>query len=125
MQTRVRPASSSSRAPCATFSWPGATRKAGLEVISEDYIQHNTEIGDGRKAVADMLRRDDPRLVNLQIHRLCAQENFVAVLSEAILGDSPYAQGDLFRVDHGMIVEHWNLAEAIAPKEKWANTGKF
>ena len=33
--------------------------------------------------------------------------------------------GDLFRIEDDVIAEHWRVAEAIAPQENWANTGKF
>lgn len=33
---------------------------------------------------------------------------------------------DLFRFYEGMIVEHWDTIEAIAPREEWKNeNGKF
>ncbi|MGI9613383.1 MAG: nuclear transport factor 2 family protein [Acidimicrobiales bacterium] len=103
----------------------GGDREAGLDVISDDYIQHNAEVGDGREAFADLVRAENTPLVYRHIHRVCASGDFVAVLSEATFDGKPYAQGDLFRVERGMIAEHWDVAEAIAPREEWANTGKF
>ena len=103
----------------------GGDREAGLAVIAEDYTQHNAEVGDGRQALAEMLGQQPVRLVYERIHRVCAQGNFVAVLSEATFDGRPYAQGDLFRVENGQIVEHWDVAEPIAPSEEWANSGKF
>ena len=33
---------------------------------------------------------------------------------------------DLFRLDDGMLVEHWDTIEAIAPRSEWKNdNGKF
>ena len=33
---------------------------------------------------------------------------------------------DLFRLDRGKIVEHWDTIEAIAPRSEWKNeNGKF
>ncbi|MGI9616899.1 MAG: nuclear transport factor 2 family protein [Acidimicrobiales bacterium] len=103
----------------------GGDREAGLDVISDDYIQHNAEVGDGRSAFAEKVRAENSPLVYQQIHRICANGDFVAVLSEATFDGRPYAQGDLFRVEKGLIAEHWDVAEAIAPEEEWANTGKF
>ena len=103
----------------------GGDREAGLAVIAEDYVQHNAEVPDGRDALADLVRQDPTPLVYEKIHRVCAQGNFVAVLSEASFGSVRYAQGDLFRVEDSLIVEHWDGAEVIAPHADWANSGKF
>lgn len=104
---------------------PGGDRQVGLSAIAEDYIQHNPEVGDGREQLAALLAEDPVPLVYERIHRVCAQGNFVAVLSEATFDGAPYAQGDLFRIEDGRIVEHWDAAEAIAPEEEWVNSGKF
>ena len=78
-----------------------------------------------RGSIERMLAQDPVPLVYREIHRVCAQGNFVAVLSEVALDGAPYAQGDLFRVDDDMIVEHWSGAELVAPRADWANSGKF
>jgi predicted SnoaL-like aldol condensation-catalyzing enzyme len=41
------------------------------------------------------------------------------------LGRCPSAQADLFRIEDGLVVEHWNAAEPIGPKSEWVNSGKF
>lgn len=104
---------------------PGGDRQIGLSALAEDYIQHNPEVGDGRDQLTALLAADPDRLVYQRIHRVCAEGNFVAVLSEATFGGTAYAQGDLFRIEHAHIVEHWDVAEPIAPREEWANSGKF
>ena len=32
---------------------------------------------------------------------------------------------DLFRVEDGLIVEHWDVMEEIMPPDQWVNSGKF
>ena len=32
---------------------------------------------------------------------------------------------DLFRVENGLIVEHWDVMEEIPPVDEWVNSGKF
>ncbi|MEZ5382025.1 MAG: nuclear transport factor 2 family protein [Microthrixaceae bacterium] len=103
----------------------GGDRQAGLAAIAEDLIEHHPQVGDGRAVLAALLAQDPVPMVYEQIHRVCAQGNFVAVLSEATVNGSPYALGDLFRVENGVIVEHWNAAELIAPEAEWVNSGKF
>jgi len=42
------------------------------------------------------------------------------------LGGRHTAFYDLFRVQDGKIAEHWDVLEAIIPKEQWKNqNGKF
>ncbi len=104
---------------------PGGDRQAGLARIAEEYIQHNAEVADGRDSFRDLVLAEDSPLAYQKIHRVCAQGNFVAVLSEATFEGKPYAQGDLFRLENGLIQEHWDAAEQISPQEEWANSGKF
>ena len=105
---------------------PGGDRRLGLSVLAEHYIQHNPEVGDGRDQLAALLAADPDRLVYRRIHRVCAQGSFVAVLSEATFDGTPHAQGDLFRIDDGQIVEHWGITPRKSPpREEWANSGKF
>ena len=40
-------------------------------------------------------------------------------------GGTEMAVIDLFRVEGGLIVEHWDVMEEILPKETWVNGGKF
>lgn len=103
----------------------GGDRGAGLAVIAPELIQHSAGVADGRDALAEALIQEPAPLVYLRIHRVCAQGDYVAVLSESLLDGAAHEHGDLFRVDDGIIVEHWDGAEAIAPKDEWANTGKF
>ncbi len=51
--------------------------------------------------------------------------SFVAALSKMNLGGVEMAVTDLFRVDDGKIVEHWDVIEEITPVDTWANSGKF
>ena len=51
--------------------------------------------------------------------------NFVATLCKANWIGEPYAQADLFRIENDLIVEHWDAAEKILPKDQWVNSGKF
>lgn len=103
----------------------GGDRQAGLDVVSEDYIEHDPDSEDGRAVVAAAASQNQAPFLYQRVHRVCAHGNFVATLSEAIVGDRPFAMGDLYRIEDRMIAEHWVVAEAIAPQQEWANTGKF
>jgi len=42
---------------------------------------------------------------------LVGQGNFVATLSKALWEGQPYAQVDIFRIENGEVVEHWDNVE--------------
>jgi predicted SnoaL-like aldol condensation-catalyzing enzyme len=60
-----------------------------------------------------------------EIVLLVGQGNFVATLCRATRDDAEYAQVDVFRVQDGLIVEHWDNAEPVPPPEQSVNSGKF
>lgn len=59
------------------------------------------------------------------VHRVVACGSFVAALSHVDIGEREMAVVDLFRVEGGLIVEHWDVMEEILPRERWVNSGKF
>lgn len=87
------------------------------DYVSEDtYIQHNPRVGDGVEGIGAFVESltaqglvfyytDSPLVV--------AQGDFVLVGSEGVFGPAdiaPYAVFyDLFRVENGLIVEHWDV----------------
>jgi predicted SnoaL-like aldol condensation-catalyzing enzyme len=63
-----------------------------------------------------------PTVQYLQLHRTLAEGNFVLVQGEARIGTEQVLEVyDLFRLDNGKIVEHWDLLQALAPRDQWAN----
>jgi predicted SnoaL-like aldol condensation-catalyzing enzyme len=59
-------------------------------------------------------------------HRLLAEGNFVLGVSEGDNNGVLTSFYDLFRIDAGMIVEHWDTTEKVPPKDEWKNNnGKF
>lgn len=108
----------------------GALMKSGdpkviLELVHEDYIQHNKEVPDGRAPFLALASDPNRPLWYQEIFMLVGSGNFVAALSKATWEGEDYAQADLFRVEDGLVVEHWDAAEKIKPKEEWVNSGKF
>jgi predicted SnoaL-like aldol condensation-catalyzing enzyme len=87
------------------------------EFISQDaYAQHNPRFPDGAAALVGGLRQLEAAgqpLNYIKIHRVIAQGNFVLTQSEATLGGAPYNVMDLFRVENGRIVEHWDVLQQV------------
>jgi predicted SnoaL-like aldol condensation-catalyzing enzyme len=92
---------------------------------TQSFVQHSHVVGDGVDALR-ALRLDRDRSVTYdEIVLLVGQGSFVATLCRARRNGTPVAQADLFRLDSGRIVEHWDAVEAIAPETEWVNSGKF
>ncbi|MEM7797971.1 MAG: hypothetical protein AAF633_02170 [Chloroflexota bacterium] len=94
-------------------------------ISGEEYIQHNKDVEDGLGPFKALVMQAERQLIYTEIVLLVGQGNFVATLCRAEWEGEAYAQADLFRVADGLIVEHWDAAEKVLPKEEWANSGKF
>ena len=88
------------------------------------YAQHASKIGDGitrlRERIASVAKEGEQ--LYLTPRRFVAEGNFVVVLSEADLPSGPTAVYDLFRVENGKIVEHWDVLTPIPPRDQWKNS---
>lgn len=102
--------------------------KLGEYISMTSFVQHNPEIADGLDGFRDHLsglgERGEP-LTYLNVHRLVGSGDFVAALSHVERGRTELAVMDIFRVSNGKIAEHWDVIEQIAPRDEWANSGKF
>ena len=80
------------------------------ELIVEDYKQHNPLAGDGLQAVKSFLGQFGP--VDVEVHRVIAEGDFVAVHSHFRTFNS--AGVDIFRFnDDGKIIEHWDVLQEV------------
>ncbi len=88
-----------------------------------NYAQHASKIGDGiarlRERIASVAKEGGQ--LYLTPRRFLAEGNFVMVLSEGDLPSGPTALYDLFRVENGKIVEHWDVLTPIPPRDQWKN----
>jgi len=104
----------------------GGDQRASDRYISADtYVQHNPEVEDGLAAFKSLVLAPDRPLVYDEIVLLVGQGNFVATLCRARWGGAQQAQVDLFRLEDGLVVEHWDNVEPVPPEDEWANSGKF
>jgi predicted SnoaL-like aldol condensation-catalyzing enzyme len=88
------------------------------------YAQHASQIGDGiarlRERIASVAKEGGQ--LNITPRRFVAEGNFVLVLSEGDLPSGPTALYDLFRIENGKIVEHWDVLTPIPPRDHWKNS---
>jgi predicted SnoaL-like aldol condensation-catalyzing enzyme len=87
------------------------------------YAQHASQIGDGIARLRDRIASvaKEGGQLYLTPRRFVADGNFVLVLSEGDLPSGPTALYDLFRVENGKIVEHWDVLAPIPPRDQWKN----
>ncbi len=107
---------------------PGGDPERAREFISaERYVQHSDGLADGVDALVQALAgfAATGREAAYEIRKTVAQGSFVATLSRVLIGGEERAAMDLFRLQDGLIVEHWDCTETIGPPETWNNSGKF
>jgi predicted SnoaL-like aldol condensation-catalyzing enzyme len=78
-----------------------------LAYIGASYTQHNLQVADGDYVVAQ------------------TDYNFGGP-KEGLFDAKPTAFYDLYRIENGRQVEHWDVLETIPPSNQWKNSnGKF
>ena len=92
-------------------------RQAFESWVHPDYIQHKTNLPDGRgaaiKFLENLLERFPGRIFT--IHRVIGSGDMVAVHyhSQATPRDLGFAVVDIFRVENCLMVEHWDVVQAV------------
>lgn len=98
------------------------------EFIDDDnYAQHNSQIADGLSGLGAALEGMAAQGITMEyatVHKIVAEGNFAFTMSEGTFGGAPTAFFDLFRVEDGKIVEHWDIISEI-PTDMAHENGKF
>jgi predicted SnoaL-like aldol condensation-catalyzing enzyme len=93
-------------------------------ISAESYAQHNPGIADGLEgivAAVEELTAQGNMFQYTDIHAVLGEGNFVLTVSEGQWNGTTNAFYDLFRMEDGMIVEHWDVIQPV-PTEGLANT---
>lgn len=99
-------------------------------VNPEKYLQHNSAVADGLDGLGAALQYFAENGLVMEydkVHKVIGQGNFVLTASEGKFGKGDHvAYYDLFRLEEGKIVEHWDVIQNIPAESEWKNTnGKF
>lgn len=106
---------------------PGGDPSKIDEYVGDTYIQHNKDVPDGKESFKKLAMDPNRPLNYHEIVLLVGKGNFVATLCKANWKDEQmnqdFAQVDIFRIENGKVVEHWDNVEPVP--EVSANSGKF
>ena len=108
----------------------GKSDKITDYVNPEKYLQHNSAVADGLDGLGAALQYFAENGLVMEydkVHKVIGEGNFVLTQSEGKFGKGDHvAYYDLFRLEEGKIVEHWDVIETIPPQSEWKNNnGKF
>lgn len=87
--------------------------------IGDVYIQHNPQVADGKEGLRELLMRinpdSSPGEPSGEIVRVIAEDDLVVLHVKYYNwpGEFGGAVMDIFRVENGRIVEHWDVIQAI------------
>lgn len=107
----------------------GEYDKMAILFDDDNYIQHNPNFADGvsglLKGLEDMAKKG-MEMKFTKNHMILGEGNFVLSVSEGYWSGDHVSFFDLFRMENGKFVEHWDVIEPIKPPEEWKNkNGKF
>lgn len=86
------------------------------DFISPAFIQHAPDMGEGSLGLWAFLNTPvgaGPHLAHERLIRLVGCGNFVVGFSHARNEEGLYKVFDVFRIEHGLIAEHWDNIEPI------------
>ncbi len=100
--------------------------EAASVYMGEDYIQHNPLAAtgpSGLKAFVDFARKQAPNF-KVEFKRVLADGDYVVVHCRATSGpdDRGSAVIDIFRLEGGKVVEHWDVIQPIPETSMNKNT---
>jgi predicted SnoaL-like aldol condensation-catalyzing enzyme len=97
--------------------------EAVAKYLGPNYRQHNPGAGDGPEPFIETVKRFAQNFPDLRMEpkRIIAEGDYVVLHSHLLLkpGDRGSAVVDIFRLENGKIVEHWDVVQEVP--EKTAN----
>jgi predicted SnoaL-like aldol condensation-catalyzing enzyme len=96
------------------------------QFVGEKYIQHNPFVGDGKQPFINFFldfQKKHPDS-QIEIKRVVAEGDLVVVHVHSKLNSTDLGRAvmDIFRLEKGKIVEHWDVGQPIPEKSANDNT---
>ncbi len=95
----------------------GQVDRAGDFIDGKRYIEHALMGSDGVEAFKAKTK-GNPK-AGYKVHRIVAEGNFVAIEAEGAGGTQIHY--DMYRLQGGKIVEHWDVQNTVPPRSGWKN----
>jgi len=98
------------------------------QYIGDTYIQHNPGIADGKQALVKAIKSwgpaSDTAAEDTEIVRAIAEDDLVVLHVHMKAWRKPRGTAlmDIFRVEDGKIVEHWDVIQAVPKAKANSNT---
>lgn len=92
--------------------------------VAENAVQHGAAIGGGSEGLRAWLESEAAGKYEF-LFNILGQGDFVVTYGKRHAAGKDVAVFNLYRVADGKIVEMWENAEEISPRDKWGNSGKF
>lgn len=104
----------------------GRIREAFTLHVSKNYVQHNPAAGNGREAAIALIEKMAAMPgFRPSVKRLVGEGDLVAVhLHLEMDGHPGLAVMDIFRLENGKIVEHWDVMQEV-PRETASGNSMF
>ena len=104
-----------------------ATKPEDLGLLINTYFnpefkQHNPGAGDGINGMFEGFQNGGLGFSFTKLHQVFGEGNFVLTVSEGTNFGKPSAFYDLFRLEDGKIIEHWDIIQDIPENSANANT---
>ena len=96
------------------------------ECFSEAYIQHSPHVADGREAVLSLFARryENKSEITTTIKRTASEGDLVWIHQHVKRGKEDLGRAviNIFRMENGKFIEHWNVGQAVPKNSKNNNT---
>ena len=91
--------------------------------MREDYIQHSPEVKDGRDGFREFAEGFFRLRPHMHVFKIAEDGDMVFVFFKCTFGDKDAAAKvcDIYRLEDGLLAEHWDIIQNIDPKDPGAS----
>ena len=91
--------------------------------IREDYRQHSPEAKNGREGFKEFAKGFFSMKPHMHVYKMAEDGDLVFVFFKCTFGEGHATMKvcDIYRLEDGMLAEHWDVLQPIDPEEPGAN----